>query len=359
MKVLVRTLFLLAIILTVIFYSDQSVQQNDLLEAPKSIGQAFPQEDLLSPLGKTTIPRPTEGLSTLIGQKTSKLVESFGEPNRVEPTTFGYEWWVYNTSFTRYMLVGVNQDKISQVYVVGEKLDASPYQIRNSIDDVYRFTIIESEISVRIDSNVYTFTINELDTMNRLLVEFDGLFAQIYVDQEDREVEAIRFMDPTTLVLHQPYEMTYRGEYLAPVTPSTDKQKAIDNSNQRIIFELTNIYRSRHAVQPVLEDPLLAMVARKHSEDMAKQNYLSNESHDSGDLESRLREAQIEFESAGENIASNYYDSAEVVHGWFNSSDHRKVLLRKDFTHLGVGTFGKFYTQNFIKSNWIEQPMIN
>lgn len=359
MKVLVRILIFLAIILTVIFYSDQTVQETDLLEAPGSTGQALPQENLSPPTGEGTIPRPVKGLSTLIGQKTNDVVKSFGAPNRIEPSAFGYEWWVYNESLSGYMLIGVTNDTITQVYIAGEDLDAFPYQVGQTIDELYRFTIIESEISVQIDSNVYTFTINDVDMRNRLLVEFNGLFAQIYLDEEDGVVEAIRFTDPRTTVLHQPYEMTYKGDYLAPDVPSTTEQIAINESNERLLFELTNVYRARHAVDTVVEDEALGIVASKHSEDMAMENYFSHESPDFGILENRLEEAKIVYDSAAENIGSNYYDSAEVVHGWLNSVDHRKVLLKTNFTHLGVGTFGKFYTQNFVEREVSKRENIN
>lgn len=349
LKVLVRILLILAIILTVIFYSDQTVQETDLLEAPGSTGQALPQENMIPPTGEDSVPRPKTGLSTLVGQNTTSLVKSFGEPDRIDPSAFGYDWWVYNQNFDSYMLVGVQGNHINQIYIAGAILDATPYQVGQSIDDLYRFTIIESEISVQIESNVYTFTINDVDMKNRLLVKFDGLFAQIYVDEVDQEIEAIRFTNPRTLVLHQPYEMTYKGDYLAPVVPSTKRQKLINESNNRQIFELTNVYRSRHFVDPVEQEESLEIVASKHSEDMAMQNYFSHESPDFGDLEDRLAETQLDYDSAGENIAANYYDSAEVVHGWLNSADHRKVLLKEDFSHLGVGTFGKYYTQNFVK----------
>ncbi|WP_075617444.1 CAP domain-containing protein [Paenisporosarcina indica] len=349
MKVLVRILLILAIILTVIFYSDQTVQETDLLKAPGSTGQALPQENMLPPKGEDSVPRPKTGLSTLVGQNTTSLVKSFGEPNRIDPSAFGYDWWVYNQNFDSYMLVGVQGNHINQIYIAGAILDATPFQVGQSIDDLYRFTIIESEITVQIESSVYTFTINDVDMKNRLLVKFDGLFAQIYVDEEDQEVEAIRFTNPRTLVLHQPYEMTYKGDYLAPVVPSTKQQKSINESNNRQIFELTNVYRARHFVDPVELEESLEIVASKHSEDMAMQNYFSHESPDFGDLEDRLTETQLDYDSAGENIAANYYDSAEVVQGWLNSADHRKVLLEDDFSHLGVGTFGKYYTQNFVK----------
>lgn len=33
-----------------------------------------------------------------------------------------------------------------------------------------------------------------------------------------------------------------------------------------------------------------------------------------------------------------------------NSPEHRKVLLGKDFTHMGTGAYGNYFTQTFIKS---------
>ena len=91
-------------------------------------------------------------------------------------------------------------------------------------------------------------------------------------------------------------------------------------------------------------------MARKHSEDMALENYFSHESPVTGNLADRLKEAGIEHRKAGENIAFNYVDAIEAVHGWLNSPAHRDVLLDKDFTHLGTGAYGKYYTQDFIRA---------
>ena len=96
---------------------------------------------------------------------------------------------------------------------------------------------------------------------------------------------------------------------------------------------------------------ILAEVARKHSEDMALENYFSHESPVTGNLADRLKEAGIEHRKAGENIAFNYVDAIEAVHGWLNSPAHRDVLLDKDFTHLGTGAYGKYYTQVLIRND--------
>ncbi|MFX3674222.1 MAG: CAP domain-containing protein [Paenisporosarcina sp.] len=350
MKVLVRILIILAIIITVFLYSDQSVKENDILKAPFSSGQAIPQVNLQPPSGENTIPRPTSGLSTMVGKNAKDFVSLYGDPNRIESSAFGYKWWVYNESFSKFMMIGVTEDgTINQVYIAGKQLDATPFAIQQSIDELYRFTIIQSEISVQIGLSTYTFTISDEDLRNRILVEFNDLYAQVYVDQEDKEIEAIRFTDSKTLVLHQPYEMVYKGDFIAPPVPSTNRQKEIDETNERQTLDLTNVYRIRHSIGAVENEKTLGLVARKHSEDMALQNYFSHESPDFGNLEDRLEEAKINYVTAGENIGANYYDSAEVIHGWLNSSDHRKMLLNKNFTHLGSGAFGKYYTQNFIQ----------
>lgn len=347
-----RILILLAIILSVFFYSDQSVQETDILEAPDSTGQAIPQVDLQPPTSKKAISRPTSGLSTMVGKNTQDFVTSFGEPNRIEPSAFGYTWWVYNESPSTFMMIGVLENgTINQVYIAGKLLDATPFNIKQTLNDLYRFTIIQPEISVQIGLNMYTFTIGPNDAMNRILVEFNDLYAQVYIDSVDNEVEAIRFTDPTTLVLHQPYEMVYKGEYLAPVVPSTTEQQEIDEANENQLFDLTNVFRIRHGIGAVEHESELAIVAHKHSEDMALENYFAHESPNYGNLEDRLKEAQINYEIAGENLASNYYDPLEVIHGWLNSPDHREMLLNEDFTHLGSGVFGKYYTQNFIQRN--------
>ena len=101
----------------------------------------------------------------------------------------------------------------------------------------------------------------------------------------------------------------------------------------------------------LINDYDLTVFARKHSENMALENYSTEESTDSEKLTDRLDEAMIEHRKAAENIAFDYVDAIEAVHGWINSPAHRNVLLDKDFTHLGTGSYGNYYTQDFIKAS--------
>lgn len=55
-----------------------------------------------------------------------------------------------------------------------------------------------------------------------------------------------------------------------------------------------------------------------------------------------------DFTRSGENIASGYGSPASVVNGWMNSPGHRMNILTGPFTHLGMGSEGRRWTQMFL-----------
>jgi len=347
LKVLVRIAVLLIVVLSFLYYTGNRVKENNLLEAPVKHGTAVPVQN--KGLGEV-IPqtsRPSTGLSTFVGGSVEDLVKTKGKPDRIEPSSYGYDWWVY-LGDERFM-AGVTDDSIvNQLYTAGPIADVTPFEIGQDIGEIYRFTIVESEINVNIEENIYTFSLNSEDLQTRLLILYEGLYAQLYIDSVNGELEAVRFIDPITLVLHQPYEMTYMGKLLVASPPSSVDQMEVDRTAERQIFELTNRYRGMHEVPELQHSDELDVLGRAHSEKLALENYLSEKSPAPSSFADRLKAANIEQRKAGENIASDYIDAIEAVHGWHNSPAHRKVLLDESFTHLGVGAYGNVYTQNFV-----------
>lgn len=344
MKDLLKIMIFLSIILIVFFYFDSPTEENEVLEAPPTM-DPLPAKDIVE---KTMdIERPTEGISTYIGKDTDEWLSDYGMPDRIEPSAFGYEWWIYNSSFSNYIMLGVKDSKAVQVYTAGTATNASPYEIGQTLDELYRFTIVENEITVKYGTNIYTFNLGAEDINRRLLVSFDEVYAQLYIDVEDDKLEAVRFMDAETLIRHQPYDMMFVGDLLPPITPSSSLQQSIDQANAKQIIDLTNVYRLHHQRKPLFENSSITLLARMHSENTAKKDFSSQEI-ELENLNDRLTEANIAFEEAGENTATQYFDAAEAVHGWINSSDHRETLLSEKFNQIGVGVFGKYYTQNFI-----------
>ena len=76
--------------------------------------------------------------------------------------------------------------------------------------------------------------------------------------------------------------------------------------------------------------------------------YFDHVSPDNKDVGDRLKEGGVPYRSAGENIAAQYTDAIAAVERWLNSKGHRDVMLNEDFTHLGVGVYKRYYTQNFV-----------
>jgi uncharacterized protein YkwD len=86
---------------------------------------------------------------------------------------------------------------------------------------------------------------------------------------------------------------------------------------------------------------------------MYETDNFSHTSEKFGELSDRLDVGDVFYQLAGENIAANYIDGPAVVEGWLNSKGHRETLLNKEYTHLGVGVYHKYFTQNFIQK-WDE-----
>lgn len=351
MKTLFRILIVLSFLAIIFFYTSNSEDNYEPLEGPNPASQIIPKTDSETQILQDALPRPEIGLSTLIGEDSGKLLQIYGEPNRYDPSSYGYEWWVYNEEPSKFLMFAVEKNKITQAYTSGISSDVSPYHIGQSLDDIYRMTIIDSEVTAKIGENTYTFGMNEEDMNTRLLTKFDDIFAQLYIDSEQGILSGIRFMDSKSLVMLHPYEMSFVGELISPPSPNSFLIEESNRASASQLFDLINVFRVNNNVQMIKSDETINELAMQHSEDMYSQSYLSHESPTNGSLKQRLEEVGIDFKKAEENIATAYIDSIEAAHGWLNSSDHREYLLDEQYTQVGSGTFMNYYTQIFVEKN--------
>ena len=348
MKTLFRILIVLSFLAIIFFYSSSS-DNYEPLEGPNSTSQIIPKTNNDQQISQDSLPRPENGLSTLIGKSSEELIKLYKEPTRTDKSAYGYEWWIYNQNPSQFMMFAVADGVVTQVYTNAIESDINPYKIGQSLEDIYSMTIIESEVNATIKDNIYTFTMSEDDMNTRILTKFDNIFAQLYIDSETGMLSGIRFMDSSTLVIHRPYEMSFVGELLSPPSPTSYLIEESNKANATIIYDLLNVFRVNNNLSTISEEDTLTMVAMEHSEEMYSEDYLSHESPTKGSLEERLNSEEIQYKQAEENIATSYIDSIEAVHGWLNSSTHRKYMLDENYTHVGSGTFMNYYTQIFIE----------
>jgi uncharacterized protein YkwD len=102
------------------------------------------------------------------------------------------------------------------------------------------------------------------------------------------------------------------------------------------MVELINDERTRRGLEPLEPDDQLARVARRHSADMSARGYFSHNSPEGKDAFDRMRDANIRFRAAAENLA-RARTVASAHTGLMNSPLHRTNILSRKYGRVGIG----------------------
>jgi uncharacterized protein YkwD len=351
LRTLMRILFLSAVFLTIGFYV--SINENDtnilIKEDHTSEIKQTKRQDTTMPTKKIVSEKPKKGLSLLIGKNVTELEKKLGTPARIDESMYGYQWYIYNQDHNKYVQVGVEKNRIVTIYAIGQNLDLAPFKIGQPVEEIFNTHFIDTNINLEFNGNSYHFELNDTDLNLRPMVQLGNVFVQLYIDKFTGKLSSVRFLNAETLIKQRPYELVYSGVLIKVPEPSEEMYRKMEEDSEQEIFDLTNVLRARHKINEIQWDESTAEAAFMHSKDMAETNDFSHTSKKFGDLENRLKTAQVVYQTAGENIAANYTDGPAVIEGWLNSKGHRESLLSKDYTHLGVGVYQKYYTQNFIE----------
>src|SRR6266699_3962900 len=117
------------------------------------------------------------------------------------------------------------------------------------------------------------------------------------------------------------------------------------------MLDLVNQERVAAGLRPLAPDPELTQVARQHSTDMFARGYFAHVTPEGRDPFERMREANVRFVTAGENLA--LAPTLQIAHtGLMNSPGHRANILQRDFGRVGIGIMdggihGLMVTQDF------------
>lgn len=123
------------------------------------------------------------------------------------------------------------------------------------------------------------------------------------------------------------------------------------------VFRQINKERVNHNLPKLKRNTKLYTAARKHSIDMACNNYFSHNSPDGRTPFDRIRAAGYIYRIAAENLyagSGSYNDPGKAVTAWMNSAAHRKNILTKGLVHIGISyvynpdsTYGGYFTATF------------
>lgn len=109
---------------------------------------------------------------------------------------------------------------------------------------------------------------------------------------------------------------------------------------EALLLNEVNAVRSRHHLIPLRRSPELDAIARSHSLDMARRNYLSHETPEGANPLDRIQDGGVTgFTLAAENLGRTDRSdpNQEIVFSWMRSPDHRRNLLAPPFNGTGIG----------------------
>lgn len=112
--------------------------------------------------------------------------------------------------------------------------------------------------------------------------------------------------------------------------------------------QLVNDHRTSLGCERLTWAPVVARVAADHSEDMVDRSYFNHVNPDGDNPFDRLRDADVHFSRAAENIAAGQTSAQQVLGDWLNSSGHRTNIENCAYTQHGIGLVDYHWTHVFV-----------
>lgn len=145
---------------------------------------------------------------------------------------------------------------------------------------------------------------------------------------------------------------------IVAAAPASPAAAVSPTGSETRLFDLINEERRSRGRGPLAWDGELTSVARRHSQNMGRQQFFNHVDRDGRDLTGRAEAHGLRgWRALAENIAYNQgYDDPEAfaVERWMISAKHRENILNGEFTHAGLGVYRSgdgrvYFTQVFMK----------
>lgn len=279
----------------------------------------------------------TQGLSIFgirIGDLEEKVLEKLGEPARKDASKYGFQWYIYNKDYSRYLQVGIYEGRVVGLFTNSLQWHREGKGNIGSNKEEIISLYGEPLSSLKKGNTIYHLNSPE-ENYTYLINDTYGTF---FFDLHDNNrVTAIQLIDKNI----EENLQSFYGVATEELRISFEKQ----------LFDLANSSRVRFGLLPLQWEEKAAIAARKQSIDMGKRNFFSHENPDGEGPSDRLDKEGISWRKSGENIAAGQTSAIFAHENWMNSLGHRENILG-DFERLGVGVyFGgeyrTYYTQKF------------
>lgn len=276
-----------------------------------------------------------------LGDSREAVEEMYGTPERESTNEYGVEWSAYHEGYQNFMMVAYDEEDTVRGLYTNQDLLSSQSDIALGVSQETVNGILGAPDDI-VQSGHHAYQIESESAYDSY--RMDGHHTTIFYDihQED-QVTAIQLID-------EELEASKDGLF---ATGSDSLRSGFEYQ----LFDLTNAARVKHGLPALEWHEEVSITARKHSVDMAENNYFSHQNQDGQSPFDRMGEDGISFRTAGENLAAGQFSSIFAHQGLMNSEGHRENILHESFEELGVGVaFNEhsqpFYTEKFLTSAW-------
>ncbi len=290
---------------------------------------------------KPDLEKPTETAMSIhnieLGTTADKVKAELGEPQSHSLNEYGTEWLTYHENYQNFVMVSFDaQQKVNALYTNDDLISSTNNIVYGTSKSTVREILGQPIKELRKGLNIYT--LQESDGFD-VFVSGETYTYVFYDLHQNETVTAIQ-------LISGPLEQKKSGIYASGGTE-------LRTGFEQQLFDLTNATRVRHNLSILKWNNPVSGTARKHSVDMATNNYFNHKNLAGKSPFNRMEDDGITFRGAGENLAYGQSSSIFAHEGLMNSEGHRKNILLEDYDQLGVGVaFNEkhqpYYTENFL-----------
>ncbi len=260
-----------------------------------------------------------------LGDMEDQVVTSLGDPDRVDVSPYGFDWWIY-TGAAFYAIGMDDGEVVALMTLYGEMTTAEGALTEDRLAAEKVSTITRGNVHYRYDwgPGLSLYTV-------------DGDYVSLYEEQD--KIIGMKIIDGA-------WERQLNGYY-------GERSATLAEDYSKQILDLTNTYRRHRGLNTLRAHAAASAVVEAHAADMAARSYFAHVSPEGTDPFDRLKAEGITYRGAGENIAAGQVDAFAAFIGWVNSPGHQTNLVG-DYEALGTGVcfggdYGVYYGQNFLK----------
>ncbi|RBP08053.1 CAP domain-containing protein [Rossellomorea aquimaris] len=306
------------------------------LENPSNIKEENPVE-------KPTLTVPSDQTFSIynieMGDSKENLEQELGEAKRQSTNEYGVSWYAYHENYRNFLMVSYDENnRVNGLYTNQDLLSSS-----SGIEMGVSKEVVQNELGEPLSNIRKGLTLYQLQNNGEQEVyQVDGSYVTVFYDKHENDtVTAIQIIDESL-------EANKKNFY-------SEASSELKEGFEFQLFDLTNATRVEKGFNALSWDDQVRDTARKHSLDMAEQNYFSHTNLEGESPFDRMEEDQVAFRTAGENLAYGQLSSIFAHEGLMNSKGHRENILQPHYEHLGVGVAfnGKaqpYFTENFFSN---------